>query len=295
MADWDEAEGMLTNALNTFCTANETKWELNPGDGAFYGPKIDIKILDALKRRHQLATIQLDFQLPQRFKLKFVRDNKEETPVMIHRAILGSIERCVAILTESFGGKWPFWLSPRQVRIVPIGKSQIPFAQSIANKLFDAGLEAEADPDCAGKLLTTPLYTTHCIFQKTLSTPISIFFEMCSPTLIALLYYFLILPNKKIREILFSDTFNYRIRRAQLEQWNFILVVGDKEIEAGTCAVRTRDAQQHGVLDVDFVVSELVRLHKNRALKAEHEFRGEKKEKPAADEAKGIAFETTRI
>lgn len=231
MADWDEAEGMLKNALNTFCSANETKWELNPGDGAFYGPKIDIKILDALKRRHQLATIQLDFQLPQRFKLKFVRDNKEETPVMIHRAILGSIERCVAILTESFGGKWPFWLSPRQVRIVPIGKSQIPFAQSIAKKLFDAGLEAEADPDCA-------------------------------------------------------DTFNYRIRRAQLEQWNFILVVGDKEIEAGTCAVRTRDAQQHGVLDVDFVVDELVRLHKNRALKAEHEFRGEKKEKPAADEAK---------
>lgn len=231
VADWDEAEGMLKNALNTFCSTNETKWELNPGDGAFYGPKIDIKILDALKRRHQLATIQLDFQLPQRFKLKFVRDNKEETPVMIHRAILGSIERCVAILTESFGGKWPFWLSPRQVRVVPIGKSQVPFAQSIANKLFDAGLEAEADPDCA-------------------------------------------------------DTFNYRIRRAQLEQWNFILVVGDKELEAGTCAVRTRDAQQHGVLDVDFVVDELVRLHKNRALKAEHEFRGEKKEKLAAKEAK---------
>lgn len=198
MADWDEAEGMLKNALNTFCSTNETKWELNPGDGAFYGPKIDIKILDALKRRHQLATIQLDFQLPQRFKLKFVRDNKEETPVMIHRAILGSIERCVAILTESFGGKWPFWLSPRQVRVVPIGKSQVPFAQSIANKLFDAGLEAEADPDCAGKILTTPLYSIYCIFQNALSPPISIFAGIFCLSIFAILYL-LIIPNKKIR------------------------------------------------------------------------------------------------
>ena len=114
---------MLTNALNHFCDEHGQKWELNPGDGAFYGPKIDIKILDALKRRHQLATVQLDFQLPQRFGLKFNRDNKEETPVMIHRAILGSLERCIAILTESFGGKWPLWLSPRQVKIVPIGKA----------------------------------------------------------------------------------------------------------------------------------------------------------------------------
>ena len=81
---------------------------------------------------------------------------------MIHRAILGSIERCVAILTESFGGKWPFWLSPRQVKVVPIGKSQMQFAQSIATKLFDAGIEAEADADCVGQFLYSYIFI--CIF-----------------------------------------------------------------------------------------------------------------------------------
>jgi len=221
--EWDKAESMLTNALNHFCDEHGQKWELNPGDGAFYGPKIDIKILDALKRRHQLATVQLDFQLPQRFGLKFNRDNKEETPVMIHRAILGSLERCVAILTESFGGKWPLWLSPRQVKVVPIGKDHMEYAREVANKFYAAGLEAEADADVA-------------------------------------------------------DTFNKRIRNAQIEQWNFILVVGSKEKDDATVAVRTRDTQQHGVLKHEYVLEELLRLHHSRALEAENEFKGAKKE-----------------
>ena len=98
-----------------------------------------------MKRRHQLATVQLDFQLPQRFNLKFIRDNKEETPVIIHRAILGSLERCIAILCESFGGKWPFWLSPRQVKVVPVGPAFDAYAKDLASQLYAAGLEAEAD------------------------------------------------------------------------------------------------------------------------------------------------------
>lgn len=227
IAEWDQAEAMLTSALNDFCAGTGSKWELNPGDGAFYGPKIDIKILDALKRRHQLATVQLDYQLPQRFNLKFNRDNKEETPVMIHRAILGSLERCIAILCESFGGKWPLWLSPRQVKIVPVGKDHMEFSRNVAQQFFDAGLEAECDADC-------------------------------------------------------NDTFNKRIRNAQIEQYNFILVVGTKEVEAGTVAVRTRDAAQHGVLKVDYVLEELMRLHNSKSLHAETEFRGEKKEAPVA-------------
>lgn len=142
---------------------------------------------------------------------------------MIHRAILGSLERCVAILCESFGGKWPLWLSPRQVKIVPVGKDHIHFAREIADKFYAAGLEAEADADTA-------------------------------------------------------DTFNKRIRKAQIEQWNFICVVGTKEVENGTVAVRTRDTQQHGVLPVDYVMEELLRLHHSRALLAENEFKGEVKE-----------------
>ena len=97
------------------------KWprcvQLNPGDGAFYGPKIDITVFDALKRKFQCATVQLDFQLPLRFNLQYVMgDEGYERPVMVHRAVLGSVERMFAMLTEHFAGKWPLWLSPRQVR-----------------------------------------------------------------------------------------------------------------------------------------------------------------------------------
>ena len=140
---WDRAEAMLTNALNAF----GEKWELNPGDGAFYGPKIDIVISDALRRKHQCATIQLDFQLPIRFKLEYRTDKSEamERPVIIHRAILGSVERMIAILTENFGGKWPFWLSPRQVIIIPIAAAYDDYAEEVRKALADAGMYAETD------------------------------------------------------------------------------------------------------------------------------------------------------
>uniref|UniRef100_A0AAY4DJS0 threonine--tRNA ligase n=1 Tax=Denticeps clupeoides TaxID=299321 RepID=A0AAY4DJS0_9TELE len=115
VAVWDQAEKVqLENSLNEF----GEPWKLNPGDGAFYGPKIDIQIKDAIGRYHQCATIQLDFQLPIRFNLTFDGDDKAR-PVIIHRAILGSVERMIAILTENYAGKWPLWLSPRQVMLVP--------------------------------------------------------------------------------------------------------------------------------------------------------------------------------
>ena len=111
---WNKAEKDLSDSLDSM----EIPWKLNPGDGAFYGPKIDITLQDALKRHHQCATIQLDFQLPVRFNLNYIDDKGEKQhPVMIHRAILGSVERMIAVLTESYGGKWPFWLSPRQVNV----------------------------------------------------------------------------------------------------------------------------------------------------------------------------------
>lgn len=146
IATWDAAETKLASALKKW----GGNWEINPGDGAFYGPKIDIMISDALRRWHQCATIQLDFQLPSRFELEFKSkdgQNEEnyERPVMIHRAILGSVERMTAILTEHFAGKWPFWLSPRQVLVVPVGVKYQEYAQEVRDQLHNAGFYADVD------------------------------------------------------------------------------------------------------------------------------------------------------
>ncbi|KAJ2996230.1 threonyl-tRNA synthetase [Globomyces sp. JEL0801] len=141
---WDKAEELLRDALVRF----DQPWELNPGDGAFYGPKIDIVLSDALRRRHQCATIQLDFQLPERFNLEYRTDDPENQfarPVMIHRAVLGSVERMVAILTENFGGLWPFWLSPRQIMVIPIAAAYNDYCQEVQQTLHDAGLFVESD------------------------------------------------------------------------------------------------------------------------------------------------------
>jgi threonyl-tRNA synthetase len=150
---WNNAESMLEKSLNKFCQANGIEWELNPGDGAFYGPKVDIVISDALNRKHQCATIQLDFQLPQRFQLQFRTDHGNQEggdgafarPVIIHRAILGSVERMMAILIEHFGGKFPFWLSPRQICLVPVAAAFNGYAQEIVDKLTALRIYADAD------------------------------------------------------------------------------------------------------------------------------------------------------
>ncbi|XP_074668473.1 threonine--tRNA ligase 1, cytoplasmic [Strix aluco] len=212
---WNQAEKQLENSLNDF----GEKWELNPGDGAFYGPKIDIQIKDAIGRYHQCATIQLDFQLPVRFNLTFVsHDGNDKTrPVIIHRAILGSVERMIAILTENYGGKWPLWLSPQQVMVVPVGPTCDEYAQKVRQHFHDAGLMADVDvdPGC---------------------------------------------------------TLNKKIRNAQLAQYNFILVVGEKEKASGTVNIRTRDNKVHGERTIADTVERLLELKCSRSRQAEEEF-----------------------
>lgn len=197
LEDWNTAEKSLEEMLNKF----GKPWQLNPGDGAFYGPKIDITISDALKRSFQCGTIQLDFQMPLRFNLSYVSETGDKKrPVIIHRAILGSVERQIAILTEHYAGKWPFWLSPRQVMIVPVGPAYDDYARIVHGQMHDAGFMAELDLDA-------------------------------------------------------GDTMNKKIRNAQLAQFNYILVVGEKEQKSGTVNVRTRDNVVHGELAVPELIA----------------------------------------
>ncbi|XP_061116101.1 threonine--tRNA ligase 1, cytoplasmic [Conger conger] len=212
---WDQAEKQLENSLNEF----GEQWVLNPGDGAFYGPKIDIQIKDAIGRYHQCATIQLDFQLPIRFNLTFVSHDGDDKkrPVIIHRAILGSVERMIAILTENYGGKWPLWLSPRQVMVVPVGPTCEEYAQRVQQEFHSNGLmtDVDLDPSC---------------------------------------------------------TLNKKIRNAQLAQYNFILVVGEKEKASETVNVRTRDNKVHGERSVKDCLERLRHLKDTRCRNAEEEF-----------------------
>nr|QBK88577.1 MAG: threonyl-tRNA synthetase [Mimivirus LCMiAC01] len=194
---WDEAEKILGETINNF-TKN---WKINKGDGAFYGPKIDIHIKDALGRSHQCATIQLDFNMPQRFKLKYQNEKGEdEVPVMIHRAIFGSIERFFAILTEHYAGKWPFWLSPRQVKIIPIADKYLEYAKKVKD-----------------------------IIHKNK-------------------YYVDVNSN--------NNTLNKKIRNAQKEQYNYILVVGQRELDNDTISVRYRDNKNKKVVTINELLEE---------------------------------------
>lgn len=140
---WEKAEASLKEALDEF----GKPWQLNEGDGAFYGPKIDISVSDALSRKFQCATLQLDFQLPDRFKLEFSAEDeaKIERPVMIHRAILGSVERMFAILLEHYKGKWPFWLSPRQAILCPVSEKSQAYALQVRDQIHQAGYHVDAD------------------------------------------------------------------------------------------------------------------------------------------------------
>ena len=204
---WEKAEAALTGALNR----SGREWKLNPGDGAFYGPKIDITVFDALKRRFQCATVQLDFQLPIRFDLSYVDENNTPTrPIIIHRAILGSVERMFGILTEHFAGKWPFWLSPKQVMLVPISEGSRDYCYEVKRTLRKEGFYVEVD-DSDRKM------------------------------------------QKKVRE-------------AQLEQYNYILVCGESEKENRTVNVRTRDNKVHGEHKVEALLAVLLKERSTRSL-----------------------------
>ncbi|XP_054417937.1 threonine--tRNA ligase 2, cytoplasmic [Pteronotus mesoamericanus] len=215
IALWDEAEKQLQKSLMDF----GKPWKMNLGDGAFYGPKIDIKIKDALGRSHQCATIQLDFQLPIRFNLTYVSKDGDDKkhPVIIHRAILGSVERMIAILSENYGGKWPFWLSPRQVMVIPVGPTCENYALQVSSAFFEEGFTADVDLD-------------------------------------------------------HSCTLNKKIRNAQLAQYNFILVVGEKEKANNAVNVRTRGNKIHGEISLTSTIDKLKNLKKSRTLNAEEEF-----------------------
>ncbi|XP_062048167.1 threonine--tRNA ligase, mitochondrial isoform X2 [Lepus europaeus] len=141
---WDQAEQLLQQSLEAF----GEPWDLSPGDGAFYGPKIDVHLRDALGRPHQCGTIQLDFQLPLRFDLQYKgQAGTLERPVLIHRAVLGSVERLLGVLAESCGGKWPLWLSPFQVAVIPVGTEQEEYAREVQQTLQAAGLASDLDAD----------------------------------------------------------------------------------------------------------------------------------------------------
>ena len=190
--DWDVATAALADAI----TGIGKEYIVNPGDGAFYGPKLDFHIQDCLGRTWQCGTIQLDYQLPGRFNLEYTgADGEKHCPVMIHRVVFGSIERFLGIITEHYAGAFPLWLSPVQVKVMPITDRSAEYAKQVAAKLDAAGIRVESD-----------------------------------------------LRNEKI---------GYKIREAQMQKIPYMLVVGDKEAEAGSVAVRTRAGEDLGAMSLD--------------------------------------------
>lgn len=195
---WDKAEYILKNILDEIFMNN---YKLNIGDGAFYGPKIDIHILDRFNRSHQCATIQLDFIMPSNFKLEYITpDNNTRTPVMIHRAIYGSLERFFALLIENYAGTYPMWLSPNQVVVIPVNSQHIDYANSIHKKITDAGFFCDIDisPNTLGKKIA----------------------------------------NAKNLE----------------NRYNYIIVIGDKEVLSSTINVRDRSNTQQTITIDDFLL-----------------------------------------
>jgi threonyl-tRNA synthetase len=204
---WKRAEEALANAMDKF--SGPGSWRINPGDGAFYGPKIDIKVMDAMDRIHQCATVQLDFQLPIQFNLQYTTASKEEgqqfaRPVMVHRAMLGSVERMFAVLCEHYGGKWPLWLSPRQVMLIPVHADWNDYCEQVRAKLHAEHFYADVD--------------------------------------------------------LSKNTFQKKVRNAQVAQYNFQLVVGEQEVKNESVNIRTRENKVEGEMKVDEMIGMLKRL-----------------------------------
>ncbi|HEY3285929.1 MAG TPA: threonine--tRNA ligase [Gemmatimonadaceae bacterium] len=189
---WDRAEASLRAALE----ATGRPYELKPGDGAFYGPKIDFDVTDSIGRQWQLGTIQLDYNAPERFDLEYVgEDNAAHRPVVIHRAVSGSFERFIAILIEHFAGAFPVWLAPEQVRVLPISDELMPVAQEVTRRMKDAGIRAHLATD---------------------------------------------------------ESLNYRIRQAEVLKVPYMAVIGKREAEAGTIAVRVRgEGKKQEVVSVE--------------------------------------------
>jgi threonyl-tRNA synthetase len=196
---WDRAEAALEGALD----ARGLSYELNPGDGAFYGPKIDLHMTDSMGRSWQLGTVQLDYSMPARFDLAYTgADDAEHRPVMIHRALLGSFERFIGILIEHYGGEFPIWLAPVQAIVLPIADRHVEAAAGVLAALSDAGLRGELDDR--------------------------------------------------------TESVGRKIRDAELRKIPYMLIIGDREAEAGTVAVREHRHGDAGVLAVGELVEQLV-------------------------------------
>lgn len=205
-AIWEHAEKVLAAALE----ARGADYTVNPGDGAFYGPKIDFVVHDAIGREWQLATIQLDFLLPERFDLTYVdSDGTEKRPVMIHRAILGSIERFFGVMLEHFAGDLPPWLAPEQVRVLPIVDAVNPYAEQVRERLAAEGLRVEVDRR--------------------------------------------------------QEKLGYKIREGEAMKVPYLLVVGQREAENGTVALRLRHRRDEGVHPLDEVAARIVNAVKKRS------------------------------
>jgi threonyl-tRNA synthetase len=197
-AAWDKAERALIESLER----SAVKFEISPGEGAFYGPKIEYSLKDAIGRVWQCGTMQVDFFMPARLGAEYVgEDNARHVPVMLHRAIVGSLERFLGILIEHFAGAFPLWLAPEQVVVMNISEHQADYARSVAQALRDAGFRAAED-----------------------------------------------LRNEKI---------SYKIREHSLQKLPYQLVVGDKEKQAGTVAVRTRGGEDLGAMALDAFIARL--------------------------------------
>ena len=206
--EWEENQNILKNAI----TEMGKSYVINEGDGAFYGPKLDFHIEDCLGRTWQCGTIQLDSQLPERFELEYIgADGEKHRPIMIHRVVFGSIERFIGVITEHFAGAFPLWLSPVQVKVMPITDRANDYAQEIADKLDAQGFRVETD-----------------------------------------------FRNEKI---------GYKIREAQANKIPYMIVVGDKEKEAGTITVRTRFGGDQGSTTLDAFTEELRVERDTRAIK----------------------------
>lgn len=219
LSDWDRAESELANVLNL--ELGQDKWALREGDGAFYGPKIDILLTDQFGKEHQAATIQLDFQLPQRFELEYQNDKDGyDTPIMIHRAIFGSVERFMALLIDHYAGKWPFWLSPRQAVVIPINDSHKEYAEKVVQQLSNE----HEDFENATKLSETK--------------------------------FFVDLDDR-------AETVGFRTKDAINKGYNFIILVGDKEIESGELAIRSRGDRKIEKLDVSSIITKFKTLEDN--------------------------------
>ena len=205
---WDRSEAMLEQVL----TQLKLSHEVVSGEGAFYGPKIDFFVPDAIGREWQLGTVQLDFSMPERFRLEYIgEDGSSHQPVMIHRAMLGSLERFIGVLIEHYGGAFPFWLSPTQAMVIPIADRHSAYGDQVVLELRRKGFRVELDDR--------------------------------------------------------GERMQAKIRDAQLQKVPYMLVVGDKEAEAGGVACRLRDGTDLGLISLEDLVSKLEKEGFERALR----------------------------